>query len=573
MFMLEDYKSEIHKMIQDICTALNIDAAIFDVKNHLVDSTEYYLQQKGQAVHAPSIEEVISNGKVIVSNPGYMQSCKGCRFKDNCPAKIEMLNCIKIKNEPIGVFSLTSFTQEGCNRIIQNENMYINILNLISQLISFYIDKRYTENEYSYYRKAFQETIDSSKDSILAVDNNGMIKQFNYSALKLFSVCSLNKACISEILPANINNKILDGSCMLNEISEIDNHNAKLSVYPIDINNNFNGAVIRAHNESFSKKLDKRIYDTSIVTLDSIKGKSDAIQNLKKKASKIADSTSTVLITGETGTGKGLLARAIHFISNRSNYPLVLVNCATIPENLFESELFGFEEGAFTGAKKGGKKGKFELAQNGTIFLDEIGELPFHIQSKLLTVLQDHTIERVGGTTSIPIDVRVIAATNQNIEEMIKEKKFRADLFYRLNVIPLNIPPLRQRQEDIEILAEEFLKKYSLELKRNIISFSPQVLEIFKSYDWPGNIRELENIVEYSVNMEEKSFITLESLPEKFLQNNLNSNLNIKDKIKHIEVQTIKDALDRYGWNLEGKKRAAKELDISLRTLYRKIKD
>lgn len=502
-----------------------------------------------------------------------MQSCKGCRFKDNCPAKIEMLNCIKIKNEPIGVFSLTSFTQEGCNRIIQNENMYINILNLISQLISFYIDKRYTENEYTYYRKAFQETIDFSNDSLLAVDNNGMIKQFNYSALKLFSVCSLNKASIHEILPNNINNKILDGTCMLNELTEIDNLHTKLSVYPIEINNNFSGAIIRAYKENSFKNSNKRIDTTSIVSIDSIKGKSNAIQELKNKAKKIANSSSTVLITGETGTGKGLLARAIHFISNRSNYPLVLVNCATIPENLFESELFGFEEGAFTGAKKGGKRGKFELAQNGTIFLDEIGELPFHIQSKLLTVLQEHSIERIGGTNPIPINVRVIAATNQDIEEMIKEKKFRADLFYRLNVIPLNIPPLKQRKEDIEILAKEFLKKYSLELNRNIFSFSPKVLELFKSYDWPGNIRELENIVEYSVNMEEKSSITLESLPEKFLQNEFNNNLNIKDKIKNIEIQTIKNALDKYGWNLEGKTKAAKELDISLRTLYRKIKD
>ncbi|NLM44124.1 MAG: sigma 54-interacting transcriptional regulator, partial [Clostridiales bacterium] len=342
---------------------------------------------------------------------------------------------------------------------------------------------------------------------------------------------------------------------------------------PIIHDGNFMGTAIKLsehHESKYRKKATNRSENS--INLDAIKGKSPAIEALKKKVRKIANSTSTVLITGETGTGKGLLAKAIHAESVRCNNPFVMVNCTSIPENLFESELFGYEEGAFTGAKKGGKPGKFDLAQKGTIFLDEIGEMPLAMQAKLLKVLQEYSIERVGGITSIPVDVRVIAATNKDLDVLIKEKKFREDLYYRLNVIPIYLPPLRERKEDIEILAKEFLDKYNKKLNKNVLGFSYEVMNFFMSYSWPGNIRELENIVEYAVNMSD-DIIDIDDIPEKYSYMKKNSNETIKSKIENVELEMIKQALDKYGWDVKGKTMAAEELGMGLRTLYRKLKN
>lgn len=241
-------------------------------------------------------------------------------------------------------------------------------------------------------------------------------------------------------------------------------------------------------------------------------GNSSAMKAVFDRIRKAADTKSTILILGESGTGKELLAKAIHFNSPRRNAPFVVIDCGAIPENLLESELFGHLKGAFTGADKA-KKGLFEEAHGGTVFLDEIGELPLDLQSKLLRVLQENTIRRVGDTKPIEIDIRVIAATNRNLEEEIKNGKFRQDLYYRLNVVPLKSPALRERREDIGLLAHYFLKKYAKEYAREAQSFDPRVLERMKTFDWPGNVRQLENLIEQMVVMSEGKTLTFESLP------------------------------------------------------------
>ena len=245
---------------------------------------------------------------------------------------------------------------------------------------------------------------------------------------------------------------------------------------------------IRKLEQNLSKKLREK-GQVARYTFDDIKTVSTKMERTKKLGMKIAESDYTILITGESGTGKELMAQSIHNASPRHSQPFIAINCAAMPENLLESELFGYEEGAFTGALKGGKKGLFEQANNGTIFLDEIGDMPIYLQSKLLRVLQENQVMRVGGENVIDIDVRVIAATNKNLLEMIKGDRFRADLYYRINVLPINIPPLRERKEDIEVMLKHFMKR-----KRAI---SQDVQDIINAYEWPGNIRELKNTAMY----------------------------------------------------------------------------
>ncbi len=308
------------------------------------------------------------------------------------------------------------------------------------------------------------------------------------------------------------------------------------------------------------------------ITLDSIIGEDIKIKELKNKLRNIADSYANILFTGESGCGKELFARAVHYEGKRRNCPFIAVNCGAIPEALLESELFGYAAGAFTGANKTGKIGKFELANNGTIFLDEIGDMPLQLQVKLLRVLQDRVVIPIGSNKPIKVNVRVISATNKNLEELIKIGSFREDLYYRINVIPLEIPPLRNRKGDIILLFKYLLKKYCDSYGIEIPDISGDVIRHIQEYSWFGNVRELENTVEYIINMlESERTIYVKHLPKKLINNN---NLYIEEDEFNLEVlerKTIIQALKKYGTNTEDKKQAAKALGISLASLYRKI--
>jgi transcriptional regulator with PAS, ATPase and Fis domain len=305
--------------------------------------------------------------------------------------------------------------------------------------------------------------------------------------------------------------------------------------------------------------------------LEDIIGESSSIKALKSKVRKIAPSSSTVLITGESGTGKELFARAIHMESERNNNLFVAINCAAVPDTLLESELFGYVKGAFTGADPKGKIGKVEFANNGTLFLDEIGDMPLYLQAKLLRVLEQKDIVRLGSNRPIQVDVRVIAATNKNLDELIREGTFREDLYYRLNVIPFNIPPLRERKEDINVLTDYFINKYTALLKKRVVGFESDVWDFLYKYHWPGNVRELENTVEYMVNMlDNNGVISSRLLPQK-IQTRLDNNSYLIP-LEEMERDLIKRSLNVYGNNVKGKQQAADALGIGIATLYRKIK-
>jgi transcriptional regulator with PAS, ATPase and Fis domain len=311
-------------------------------------------------------------------------------------------------------------------------------------------------------------------------------------------------------------------------------------------------------------------------TLDMILGNCQLLRATKDAAAKAADSHTTVLIQGESGTGKELFARAIHYGGERKHKPFIAINCAAIPEALLESELFGYEEGAFTGARRGGKPGKFELADGGTIFLDEIGDMSLLLQAKLLRVLQERRIERVGGVDGFQADVRIIAATHKDIDRMVKNGEFREDLYYRINVFPLYIPALRYRQEDLPLLIKTFIAKYASALGKEISTIDEDAFQMLQNYQWPGNVRELENTIEYLVNMETGSAISKRSIPDR-----------IKEKaaiaqtakptgvvpLAELERTAIFSAIERFGPSAEGKNIAAQALGISKATLYRKLKE
>jgi transcriptional regulator with PAS, ATPase and Fis domain len=323
-----------------------------------------------------------------------------------------------------------------------------------------------------------------------------------------------------------------------------------------------------------------KIYEKELVslrsvryTIDSIVGDSDVMNGLKRNALKAATTHFPVLITGESGTGKDLFAQAIHSASKRRPFPFVRINCSAIPRDLLESELFGYEKGAFTGARSGGKPGKFELARHGTVFLDEIGDMPLEMQPKLLRVLEEKEFERVGGTSVIRSDFRLIAATNQNLEEMLAEGSFRKDLFYRLSVIPLHLPPLRDSRDDIILIARHFLKRMTQDAGLPEIKMDEEVEMTLKNYAWPGNVRELSNVLERVLSSLEEDTIHVCDLPFHLYQKRSLSSNGGRGSLKNVqeraEREAIRYALESSDYN---KARAAKILGIHRTLLYKKIK-
>lgn len=306
----------------------------------------------------------------------------------------------------------------------------------------------------------------------------------------------------------------------------------------------------------------------------SIIGNSVMMQDVKAMAAKAAKTDSNVLINGESGTGKELFAHAIHNDSKRFDGPFIKINCAAIPKDLLESELFGYEEGAFTGAKKQGKVGKFELATGGTIFLDEIGDMPLDMQVKILRVLQEKEIERIGGNRTIPVDCRIIAATNRDLVERIRENEFREDLYYRLNVVNIEVPPLRLRKDDVEILTLKLMEKLSSSLGKFVSNITVDALDSLKLYNWPGNIRELENVVERAINMTDSETIEIQHLPPFIIAQQSHEHIEMTDltslrhAVEEVEKATILKCLRAVSYN---KLKAAKILGISRTSLYEKI--
>ena len=434
--------------------------------------------------------------------------------------------------------------------------------------------------------------IEDAYDGIVTVDENGYITFLSPPILELFSlnkVTSLGKH-IDAILPQLNLAKILDtGVDDVSEILEINGIKYIVHRIPVVQDDEIIGGIgkvmyrqLHEVRELF-KRLDimenKVSYyqqellksESSHFTMEQIVSVDKQIDRLKRIAAKTAKGRSTILIRGESGTGKELFAHAIHNASARKNGPFVTVNCAAIPDHLLESEFFGYEEGAFTGAKQKGKIGKFDLANGGTLFLDEIGDMSVQLQAKLLRVLQEKEFYRVGGTERIRVDVRIISATNRLLESMVKQGLFREDLFYRLNVISLEIPPLRKRKEDIILLSDIFIKEMNQLLGTSVTGIEEDVKKVLLIYEWPGNIRELRNVIERGVTFSEHGKIKLEDLPD-HIKNKLNEErkeASENNLLKKGELEMIEQALKKARGN---KTKAAGILGISRSVLYTKLK-
>ena len=304
---------------------------------------------------------------------------------------------------------------------------------------------------------------------------------------------------------------------------------------------------------------------------DIIFGDASIMHDIISFARRVASSDANVLITGESGTGKELLAHSIHNVSARWNEPFIAINCAALPSQLLESELFGYSDGAFTGARKGGKPGLFASACRGTVFLDEIGDMSLDLQAKLLRVIQEKKIRPLGSDQEAIVDIRIISATNKDLPELIRSRLFREDLFYRINVLPINIPPLRERKEDIPLLIEHYCHDLGKRINRPI-KLDSNVVETMLSYPWPGNIRELHNILEFMAYFTTKSDIILPAhLPPMIRDFNL-SRKNVHKYLNDFEKELLIDTIKKYGWDYKGKQQAARELQVSLATLYNKLK-
>ncbi len=425
---------------------------------------------------------------------------------------------------------------------------------------------------------------------VLVVDRFGRVIHANPAAEHIWrrsQVVLLNQTLQDLVESAKLLEWVGKGKPLRDFPVEMTDASGKKSPYlcrlhPLFINRKVEGAILQFTEQRIETEFEKNRKYVTRYTLDDVRGYSPGIVALKEQARKIAKSDSTVLIRGESGTGKEVLAQSIHQASSRSEGPFVAINCAAIPEALLESELFGYDDGAFTGAKKGGKPGRFELALNGTLFLDEIGDMPPYLQAKLLRVLQEKRIERVGGSESIPVDTRLIAATHKDLEAMIVSGQFREDLFYRLNVIPLYVPPLRERGEDLYDLIQYYMKSFGDRLGKEPKRFTTQAMKCLLEYHWPGNIRELENTLEYIVNLEIGDLVTINSLPSSIRSSQRNGEVQRAASaapqpvypelsIEQTEEQLILQAVQRFGRSTEGKRKAAEYLGISVATLYRRL--
>ncbi|WP_372999384.1 sigma-54-dependent Fis family transcriptional regulator [Lutispora sp.] len=473
-------------------------------------------------------------------------------------------------NKLIGVLDLTGYYDSVNSHTL---GMVVAAVNAIEKMLEIIEYNKKLESA-----KIYTDTIiDSIPAGIMTSDLDGNIITVNKHMLYLFGYTeeemkqkkaySLFEDWDNAIKAIRLNDNYLDEDVFVNSRKNVLQYN--LSVYPIrDIKENLNGVVYVFKEVRKVRKLANKIMGRqAIYTFDKIIGNNKEFLKTIEFAKQIADSRSTILIMGESGTGKEVFAQSIHNYSNRRNETFVALNCGAIPKNLIESELFGYEEGAFTGAKKNGHPGKFEIADGGTIFLDEVGEMPLDMQTRLLRVIEEGTVCRIGSTKEIVVDVRIIAATNKDLVEEVNRGNFRKDLFYRLNVLPLRLPALRERKDDIPLLIDYFMNKISKRINKKVIELTKDYLKELIEYDWPGNIRELENLIELVLNT---GCIDHNHIKSKKAIGNENY-IDIEEaefNLEKVEKEIIIKALKRFKGNITN---CAKALGIGRNTLYRKI--
>ena len=580
---LIEIEEHIKKYIKVITTVINVDVGVVDKNMKRVSGTSRYNDTVGERVRGNVFKKTMETGETsIIENPRSHNLCQICTDKGNCKETLEIATPIYCNGKIEGVLGLLCFNEEQKNKILQDVESYLDFTKQIAEFIGM----KFKEYKESLLQKEREETLNhllnNMTKGVILSDIDGNIININQIGIKKLKLSFNPEGKKMKLISQNdyIMNeeifKLIIGS------KEYTVTGKKVPMVSFT-QNRINGFIF-----DDIQKINKNIVEVTNqynrITLDDIHGTSKVIQSLKEYIKMVANSNSTVLITGESGTGKELIARSLHSCGNRKDKPLVVINCSAIPDSLLESELFGYVKGAFTGADNNGHMGKFELANGGVIFLDEIGDMPLYLQAKILRVIQDKKIERIGSNKSIDLDIKIIAATNADLRQKIKEKKFREDLFYRLNVIPIQTCPLRERKEDIEPIVKRLIEKYSIISGKKEINIDDKAMQMLLDYDWPGNVRELENVIELIMNTcGDTDRVTSSMLPENIVSSKNKTAIFeeiikkesfeiLEDEFCELEKNYIIKGLEKYGNSTEGKKILCEKMNIGLTTLYRKLK-
>lgn len=586
----DEIRSRLRNIQRTVASYAGIISKIAGVDVEVVDDNLYRVAGTGMfaaGVDASMAQEghvyrkVLETGKRrVIYQPGEELVCQGCPNFLNCPEEIELAMPILAEGHPIGVIGLVGSSREQKLHILENEMLFLELIEQIADFISV----KAMERERALQREALLSTLNATLEHI---------QQGILILGKDFRVTDCNRAAMEQLETPNLAGERIfleatgDNLAKYTEYSltALGRQYRLMGTYlPVPQPTRDYQSVLIFYR---SREIKERYFETAAlpaVDKTSILGSSPATLKLKEEISKVARSTSTVLITGESGTGKEMVATSIWRESDRRDKRFIALNCAAIPESIMESELFGYVKGAFTGADPNGRMGKFELANEGVIFLDEIGDMLLYLQSKLLRVLQERKIVRIGSNQLMDIDVRVIAATNKDLKKMVREKRFREDLYYRLDVIPLRVAPLRERLEDIEDLTLFYSQRFARKFGKKAPRLTEEVMDALKGYRWPGNVRELENAVEYMVNlMGEDGTLDVSMLPEDIRTRSREAAAPTENgpgkqtgagqilSLRELEKNAIRQALLQCGNHTAGKAMAARKLGIGMATLYRKI--
>ena len=587
MSYLKKISTTVQQVAEAISYAVGIETEIVDAELTIIGGTNYYEQLIGEKEE--KIEDNYLYGRVIKTGKtefiidaqndlSYDENSLSGKTKELA----EICTPILIDGKTIGVIGLIAFNENQKEELVEYKNQLILFLEKMADLLSAKAEQSSFIDEIQNANDNINTILEMSHEGVIAINDNGKVTYCNSTAKELVhkKAVDIIGLALTDLIPNSPALQVLktgEGYIEQEERYRRANNNLHFIVTakPIVREDKIKGVVLSFRDIIEAQKLAYIMKKRSVkYTFDEIIGASQGILETISRAKIVARTNSTILITGESGTGKEVFASAIHYGSTRKNGPFISINCGAIPENLLERELFGYEKGACTGAKEKGKVGKFELAEGGTIFLDEIGDMPLFLQVKLLHVLQNRCFERVGGTKTINVDTRVIAATNKDLKKQIADKKFREDLYYRINVIPLKLSALRDRKEDILLLIDHFLNKYNKIIGKEIKGFTKEVVESFLKYNWCGNVRELENAVEHGVNMTFEDYITMEDIP--ILESKNGDKLVIKEtsldaQVDEFESKVLSEMLNKYGNTPKGKALICEKLKISRATLYRKL--
>lgn len=577
--VLMQIQPTIQRFARMLASVLQLEVEIVDENLCRVAGTGAYGKFLGRQLSGNSrlLRHVLeTKTEKVVTQSRFDPLCEGCDSKENCREKAFLGTPVILQDRCVGVISLIAVTHEQQEHISDNLREFSDYVRHISTIfVSKLLEDQGPGDNIS---KIFATMIDNMDQGVLVVDDESRVQFVNQTALKTLGVVQNN--IIGK--PIRFRPLTFESNFTHGHMQHIVSWDDKSELI-IGQLHNIQGRqlFLMAFHQSHTSFSVANAPDEPHI--EQLVGECRVMRQLKRLISRIAPSPSSVMVVGESGTGKEVVARAIHKLSGRRNKPFIAINCAAIPEQLLESELFGYVKGAFTGASANGKTGLIQAANTGTLFLDEIGDMPLMLQAKLLRAIEAREILPIGASSPIQVDIRIISATNQNLAQFIAEGKFREDLFYRLNVIPITLPPLRERQEDIELLVHYFLHLHTRRLGSVYPGIAPDVVEILRKHRWPGNLRELSNLMEYLVNVVPSGeVIDSTLLPPNLLNNGTTeqsdvtefseAHLSLNDAggtaLEEMEKQMIREALSRHN----SKKQVADELGIGIATLYRKIK-